>query len=69
MLGWEMEIPILNIPTYIEEINTEFNEQFEQNKQMIQFKRLMTCFVMSEKHTIAHMTGLFIFHTNQSNLK
>ena len=35
---------------------------------MTQFKRLMTGFVMGEKHTIAHMNGLFVYHTNQSNL-
>lgn len=63
-----MEIPILNFPTYVEELSTEFIEQFNQDRQMTQFKRLMTGFVMGEKHTIAHMNGLFIYHTNQSNL-
>ena len=35
---------------------------------MLQFKRLMSGFAIADKHTIAHMNGLFIYHTNQSNL-
>ena len=28
----------------------------------------MSGFAIVDKHTIAHMNGLFVYHTNQSNL-
>lgn len=63
-----MELPIVEFPSYIEEMSVEFRPLFEQERQVNQFKRLMTGFVMAEQKTIAHMNGLFTFHTNQSNL-
>jgi len=63
-----MELPIVEFPTYVEELSEEFRSLFEQERQENQFKRLMTGFVMAERKTIAHMNGLFTFHTNQSNL-
>jgi len=63
-----MELPIVEFPSYVEEMSVEFRPLFEQERQVNQFKRLMTGFVMAEQKTIAHMNGLFTFHTNQSNL-
>ena len=63
-----MELPIINFPTYVEELSVPFYSLFKQDRQLMQFKRLITGFVIADKHTIAHMNGLFTDHTNQSNL-
>ena len=63
-----MELPILNFPKYVEELSEPFHSLFKQKRQLLQFKRLITGFGIAEKHTIAHMNGLFTNHTNQSNL-
>ena len=63
-----MELPIVTFPSYVEELSTEFADLFAQERQLNQFKRLMTAFPIAEKCTIAHMNGLFTEHTNQSNL-
>ncbi len=63
-----MELPIVEFPKYIKDISHVFAELFEQERTRNQFGRLMTGFVMGDKHTIAHMNGLFTFHTNQCNL-
>jgi len=63
-----MELPIVEFPKYIKDISQVFAELFEQERTRNQFGRLMTGFVMGDKHTIAHMNGLFTFHTNQCNL-
>ena len=63
-----MELPILNFPMYVEELSEPFHSLFKQKRQLLQFKRLITGFGIAEKHTIAHMNGLFTNHTNQSNL-
>lgn len=63
-----MELPIVEFPSYIEEMSKDFTHLFDQKRQLIHFKRLMTGYVAAEKKTIAHMNGLFTFHTNQSNL-
>jgi hypothetical protein len=60
-----MEMPI---PEYVEELCKDFEQLFKQKRQMAQFKRLMTGFAMGDKHTIAHINGLFLQHTDQSNL-
>ena len=49
-------------------MSEDFTHLFDQKRQLIHFKRLMTGYVAAEKKTIAHMNGLFTFHTNQSNL-
>jgi hypothetical protein len=67
-MGWDMEIPIVGFPMYIEELSTDFAGLFKQDRQMDQFKRLMTGFVIAERNTIAHVNGLFTYHTDQSNL-
>jgi hypothetical protein len=63
-----MELPIIQFPSYIEEMSTEFTHLFDQERQLTHFKQLMTGYVSSEKKTIAHMNGLFTFHSDQSNL-
>ena len=63
-----MELPIFKFPTYVEELSEPFHSLFKQKRQLLQFKRLITGFGIAEKHTIAHMNGLFTNHTNQSNL-
>lgn len=63
-----MELPIVEFPSYVEEMSEDFAHLFDQERQLNHFKRLMTGYVTAEKKTIAHMNGLFTFHTNQSNL-
>jgi len=63
-----MELPIVGFPAYVEEFSESFSHLFKQERQFIQFKRLMTAYGITDKHTIAHMNGLFTDHTNQSNL-
>lgn len=63
-----MELPIVGFPSYVDELSVDFFCLFKQERQLSQFKRLMTGFVVAEKHTIAHMNGLFTYHTDQSNL-
>jgi len=67
-LDGKMVLPIIEFPAYIEELAKNFDCLFKQNRQTQQFKRLLTGFGIADKHTIAHMNGLFISHTNQSNL-
>lgn len=62
-----MELPIVAIPSYVEELGSEFADIFSQERQFNHFKRFMTAFPMAEKCTIAHMNGLFTEHTNQSS--
>lgn len=63
-----MSLPIAEYPSYISEMCGDFESMFQQERQFLQFKRLMTGFVLPEKHTIANMNGFFVNHTNQSNL-
>jgi hypothetical protein len=63
-----MELPIVQFPSYVEEMSDEFTHLFDQERQLTHFKQFMTGYVSSEKKTIAHMNGLFTFHSNQSNL-
>ena len=63
-----MQLPVVAFPSYIEEMCSEFDSVFQQNRQMAQFKRLLTGFTVADKCTITHMNGLHIEHTNQSNL-
>lgn len=63
-----MELPIVQFPSYIEEMSAEFTHLFDQERQLTHFKQFMTAYVSAEKKTIAHMNGLFTFHSNQSNL-
>lgn len=63
-----VQLPVVSFPAYIEELSSEFESVFQQNRQMTQFKRLLTGFTVADKRTITHMNGLHIEHTNQSNL-
>ncbi|MCD6131510.1 MAG: transposase [Candidatus Hydrothermae bacterium] len=63
-----MELPVVEFPSYIEEMSNGFTHLFKQERQLTHFKRLMTGYVVAEKKTIAHMNSLFTYHTNQSNL-
>ncbi len=63
-----MSLPIAEYPSYISEMCEDFGSLFQQDRQFLQFKRLMTSFVLPEKHTIANMNGFFVNHTDLSNL-
>jgi len=63
-----MELPIVQFPSYVEEMSTEFTHLFDQQRQFTHFKELMTGFVSAEKKTMAHMNGVFTVHSDQSNL-
>src|SRR6056297_965237 len=69
-LCWDvrMELPIVQFPSYIEEMSDEFTHLFDQQRQFTHFKQLMTGFVSAEKKTMAHMNGVFTYHSDQSNL-
>jgi hypothetical protein len=62
-----MEMPILEFPKYVNELCKDFEHLFAQERQMLQFKRLISGFAIADKH-IAHINGSFVCHTNQSNL-
>lgn len=63
-----MELPIVGFPAYVEEFSESFSHLFKQERQFLQFKRLMTGYAIADKRTVAHMNGLFTDHTNQCNL-
>ena len=63
-----MNLPVVAYPTYVTELAEQFQPVFNQKRQYEQFKRLMSGFVIADKCTIANMNGLFLYHTNQSNL-
>ena len=63
-----MELPVVEFPSYVEEMSNGFTHLLKQERQLTHFKRLMTGYVVAEKKTITHMNGLFTHHTNQSNL-
>jgi len=63
-----MELPVVQFPSYVEEMSDEFTHLFDQKRQFTHFKQLLTGFVSAEKKTMAHMNGLFTFHSDQSNL-
>lgn len=63
-----MELPIVEFPSYVKELSVDFSHLFDQERQFTHFKQLMTGYVTAESKTIAHMNGLFTFHSNQSNL-
>ncbi|MDG6998849.1 MAG: hypothetical protein JRN15_07020 [Nitrososphaerota archaeon] len=62
-----MEIPFLEFPSYVKQLAADFEPVFEQKRQLQQFERLMSAFPVAERHSIAHMNGMFAYHTNQSN--
>jgi len=49
-IPWDVrrELPIVQFPSYVEEMSTEFTH----------FEQLMTGFVSAEKKTMAHMNGM-----------
>jgi len=63
-----VELSIVKFPLDVEEMSTDFTHLFKQERQVNQFKRLMTGYVVAERKNIAHMNGLFTYPTNQSNL-
>jgi hypothetical protein len=63
-----MDTPIAGFPGFINEFSEEFRSIFKQKRTFIQFKRTLTGIIMSEHPTIAGINGLFIEHTDQSNL-
>lgn len=63
-----MELPIAGFPGFINDIAEEFIPVFQQKRIFEQFKRVTTGMIVGENCTIAHINGLFIEHTNQSNL-
>ena len=67
-MGWVVKILFLEFPSYVKQLGVDFAPVFEQKKQLLQFERLMSTFPVAEKHSIAHMNGMFTHHTNQSNL-
>ena len=63
-----MDTPIAEFPGFINELSEEFRPVFKQKRTFKQFKRMISGIAISEHPNIASINGLFIEHTNQSNL-
>ncbi|MGC8726269.1 MAG: hypothetical protein ACP5RS_06830, partial [Thermoplasmata archaeon] len=46
----------------------EFNPYFKNYRSFNQFKNIANAMVISESRSVAHLNGINIEHTNQSNL-
>ena len=63
-----MDTPVAGFPGFINELSEEFRSIFKQERIFKQFKRMIAGITISEHPTIAGINGLFVEHTNQSNL-
>lgn len=63
-----MDTPVAGFPGFVNEMSEEFKDVFKQNRSFDQFKRMITGIILSEHPTVASINGLFIDHTDQSNL-
>lgn len=63
-----MDTPIAAFPGFLDELSEEFRPIFNQERTFKQFKRMIAGIMISEHPTIANINGLFVEHTNQSNL-
>lgn len=63
-----MDTPIVKFPGFIEELSEEFRPLFQQERSYVQFKRAISGITISEHPNIANINGLFLEHTDQSNL-
>ena len=62
-----IEIPIVKPPNILTDLLTEFRPLFDR-RQFRQFSRYISSSSVSPTRSVAHMNGIFLEHTNQSNL-
>jgi hypothetical protein len=63
-----MDTPITGFPGFVNELSEEYRIIFKQKRSFDQFKRCITGLILSRHPTIASINGMFIEHTDQSNL-
>lgn len=62
-----IEIPVLKPPDVLDEYLTQFRPLFNR-RQYRQFCRYVTASMVTPTRSVAHMNGVMVEHTNQSNL-
>ena len=62
-----IEMPILQPPDILQDLLTEFRPMFDR-RQYRQFCRYITASWVSPTRSVAHLNGITVEHTNQSNL-
>ena len=62
-----IEIPMVNTPDVLNELLAEFRPLFDR-RQFRQFSRYISSSWVSPTRSVAHLNGIFLEHTNQSNL-
>ena len=62
-----IEIPVIQPPSVLQELLEEFRSMFNRRSYR-QFCRYVTSSWVSPTRSIAHLNGVFIDHTDQSNL-
>ncbi|MFP3318865.1 MAG: transposase [Thermoplasmata archaeon] len=63
-----MEIPIYQGPDVFNSLISEFKPYFKSYRGFNQFKKIANAMIVSDSRSIAHLNGINIDHTNQSNL-
>lgn len=63
-----IEIPIVKDPEIFESLLSQFSEAFNNTRQFEQFRKLITSMATSSSGSVAHLNGIHIDHTDQSNL-
>ena len=62
-----IEIPMVNTPDALSELLAEFRPLFDR-RQFRQFSRYIASSWVSPTRSVTHLNGIFVEHTNQSNL-
>ena len=62
-----IEIPVLEPPDVLADLLSEFRSLFDR-RQFRQFSRYITSSWVSPTRSVAHLNGIHVEHTNQSNL-
>ena len=55
-------MPIIEFPAYIEELAKNSYCLFKQNRGTQQSKRFLTGFEIANKHSIAYLNRIFMYH-------
>ncbi|EQD75647.1 hypothetical protein B1A_03873, partial [mine drainage metagenome] len=62
-----IEIPMVSVPDILSDLLGEFRPLFDR-RQFRQFSRYIASSWASPTRSVAHLNGIFVEHTNQSNL-
>ncbi len=63
-----IEIPVYQGPDTFNSLINEFKPYFKSYRGFNQFKNLANAMVVSNSRSVAHLNGININHTNQSNM-